>query len=150
MKPGWSTRLTTGSGIPTVYGDWINETGTTTSFGAVGHTGYAWAGSALSIGNARYIDSAQTITATTSAAMVRNANVDATRAVTATDTAKLVWNMVAYDSTGAGSSGSGATLTWSHTIGATANCLIVATTTATQLYSIPTAQVGSTYLKLLG
>ena len=140
-----------GSGsIPTVYGDWINETGTTTSFGAVGHTGYAWAGSALSIGNARYIDSAQTITATTSAAMVRNANVNAALTVTATDTAKLTWNMVAFESIGAGGSLQGSPVTWSHTIGASANCLIVGITTATFLYAIPTCQVGSTYLKLLG
>ena len=140
-----------GSGsIPTVYGDWINETGTTTSFGAVGHTGYAWAGSALSIGNARYIDSAQTITATTSAAMVRNANVNAALTVTATDTAKLTWNMVAFESIGAGGSLQGSPVTWSHTIGASANCLIVGITTATFLYAIPTCQVGLTYLKLLG
>jgi hypothetical protein len=141
-----------GSGsIPTVYGDWVNETGTTTTFGATGHTGYAWAGSALSIGNARYIDSAQTITASTSAAMVRNANVNAALTVTATDTAKLVRNIVAYDSTGVGSSANGATVTWTHTIGATANCLIVGCVSATTFSdNVPTAKVGSTYLKLLG
>jgi len=60
-------------------------------------------------------------------------------------------NAVAWDSTGAGASAAGAaTLTWNHTLGANANCVIVGITTNTYAYNMPTVRIGSTYLKCLG
>ena len=122
--------VATGS-LPTVIGDWINETGSTTSFSATNHCGYGFGASILPIGNARYANSNLTITASTTATMAVNA--------------------VTWESTGAGGSANGGTITWTHTIGATANCVIVGVNTNTNPYNLPTVKVGSsTYLKCLG
>ena len=87
--------------------------------------------SILPIGNARYADPGLTITASTTATMAVNA--------------------VTWESTGAGGSANGGTITWTHTIGATANCVIVGVNTNTNPYNLPTVKVGSsTYLKCLG
>ena len=118
-------------GMPTVIGDWINETGSTTSFSATNHCGYGFGASILPIGNARYANSNLTITAST--------------------TATVAVNAVTWESTGAGGSANGGTITWTHTIGATANCVIVGVNTNTNPYNLPTVKVGSsTYLKCLG
>ncbi len=76
---------------------------------------------------------------------------DASLTVTASPTTTLAVNSVTYESTGAGASANGGTITWNHTIGATANCVIVGLTTNTTPYQLPTVKVGSsTYLKCLG
>lgn len=70
--------------------------------------------------------------------------------ITANITATASVNAVNYDSTGAGASANGGTLTWSHTLSANANCVIVGMTTNTNSYNMPTVKIGSTYLKCLG
>ena len=90
------------------------------------------------------------ITAAPSSAATKNRFADSLLQLGPSTTAKLVRNGVAWESTGAGAAANGGTLTWTHTIGLTANCLIVGVTSNTYLYQIPTATVGSTYLKFLG
>ena len=91
------------------------------------------------------------ITASPSSAAQKGRVADSLLQIGPSTTSKLVRNFVAYESTGAGSSANGATVTWTHTIGATANCLIVGCVSATTFSgNVPTAKVGSTYLKLLG
>lgn len=75
---------------------------------------------------------------------------DASVSVTASLTATAAVNSVTYDSVGAGASANGGTLTWSHTLSANANCVIVGMTTNTNSYNMPTVKIGSTYLKCLG
>lgn len=96
-------------------------------------------------------DAAQSITATISSTATRNQFIDASLSITATVNQTVFVNPVIYDSTGAGNGQNAGTLTWSHTIGSSANCLIVGITSATTYVdNVPTCQVGSTYMKILG
>ena len=94
-------------------------------------------------------NSSQAITATPTISSSVLFDAVSTPTPVATITASVAVNPVTYESTGAGSSANG-NISWTHTIGASANCLIVAATTRTYLYSIPTCTVGSTYMKVLG
>ena len=93
---------------------------------------------------------AQTITATLQASELRLVNVDAAMPVTV---GRLGTGNVAYDSTGVGATNSAAggfTLSWNHTIGATANYVVMAISHLTNGASTYTAKCGGVTMTLLG
>lgn len=101
----WDSAVATGNdGLPTVIGDWMDPSGTTT-FSAVNHCGYATGGQILPIGVARQANTSVNVTATT--------------------TASASVNAVVYDSTGAGAASLNTVHSWSHTIASDANCVVV-------------------------
>ena len=101
----WDSAVATGNdGLPTVIGDWMDPSGTTT-FSAVNHCGYATGAQILPIGVARQANTSLGVTATT--------------------TASASVNAVVYDSTGAGAASLNTVHSWSHTIASDANCVVV-------------------------